>query len=237
MKLKDLQQAAFDANVEIVEHKLVLLTWGNASAYDTDLGVMAIKPSGVSYDILKPSDMVLVDVETGEVIEGGLRPSSDTPTHLEIYRGFPNTGGVVHTHSHYATCAAQARRDIMCLGTTHADNFYGDIPVTRQLTPEEIGQDYEANTGKVIVETFQERGIDPGYVPGVIVCSHGPFAWGNSHQKAVENAVVLEEAARMMVHTSLLTGELIPLQKELLDKHFLRKHGVNAYYGQEDGSS
>ncbi len=236
MKLKELRETAYEANIAIVRHKLVLLTWGNASAYDTDLGVMAIKPSGVSYDTLKASDMVLLDIETGEVIEGSLNPSSDTPTHLELYRRFPGVGAVVHTHSHYATCAAQANRDIICLGTTHADHFYGDIPVTRKLTQTEIQQDYEEHTGKVIVETFSSRNIDPGFVPGVIVCSHGPFAWGISAEKAVENAVVLEEAARMMIHTAMIAQPLVPIQNDLLDKHFLRKHGADAYYGQDADS-
>ncbi len=234
MKLKELQEAAYEANIAIVKHSLVLLTWGNASAFDRDLGVMAIKPSGVNYEQMKPSDMVLLDLENGEVIEGSLRPSSDTATHLELYRYFPGIGGVVHTHSHYATCAAQANRDIICLGTTHADHFYGDIPVTRKMTTEEIEHDYEENTGKVIVETFQNRNIDPTSIPGVVVCSHGPFAWGSSALKAVENAVVLEEVAKMMANTSLFTQRLVPIQKDLLDKHFLRKHGVNAYYGQEE---
>ncbi len=234
MKLKELQEAAFEANIAIVKHNLVLLTWGNASAFDKDLGFMAIKPSGVGYETMKPSDMVLLDVETGEAVEGALKPSSDTPTHLELYWNFPSLGGIVHTHSHYATCAAQANQDILCLGTTHADHFYGDIPVTRKLTGDEIAEDYEANTGRVIVETFNSRSIDPEQVPAVIVCSHGPFSWGSNAEKAVENAVVMEEAARMMVHTSLLAGELTPLQQGLLDKHFLRKHGANAYYGQDE---
>ncbi len=236
MKLKELQEAAYEANIDIVKHRLVLLTWGNASAFDQDLGVMAIKPSGVKYDSMKPSDMVLLDVETGKVIEeGALNPSSDTPTHLVIYRSFPKVGGIVHTHSHYATCAAQANRDIICLGTTHADHFYGDIPVTRKLTQNEIAQEYEENTGKVIVETFTSRNIDPEYVPGVIVCSHGPFAWGKTAAKAVENSVVLEESARMLVHTSMLSHQLERVQQDLLDKHFLRKHGADAYYGQDAG--
>lgn len=238
MKLKELQEAAYQANVDIVKHQLVLLTWGNASAYDKDLGVMAIKPSGVNYEVMKPSDMVLLDVETGKIIEeGALNPSSDTPTHLELYRSFANVGGIVHTHSHYATCAAQANHDIICLGTTHADHFYGDIPVTRKMTQNEIGQDYEANTGKVIVETFNARSIDPGYVPGVIVCSHGPFSWGPTVSSAVENAVVMEESAKMMVHTALLSYPLVPMQQDLVDKHFLRKHGAGAYYGQNSDSS
>ena len=234
MKLKELQEAAFEANIAIVKHSLVLLTWGNASAFDRDLGVMAIKPSGVNYEQMKPSDMVLLDLENGEVIEGSLRPSSDTATHLELYRHFPGLGGVVHTHSHYATCAAQANRDIVCLGTTHADHFYGDIPVTRKMTSQEIEQEYEKHTGSVIVETFQNRGIDPTCVPGVVVCSHGPFAWGSSAQQAVENAVVLEEVAKMMFTTSSIVQRLVPIQQDLLDKHFLRKHGVNAYYGQDN---
>ena len=227
-----LRQAVWEANREIVKAGLVVLTWGNASGADRAAGVMAIKPSGVDYDAMRPEDMVVISLASGEVVEGSLRPSSDTPTHLHLYREFPEIGGLVHTHSSHAVSFAQAERDIPCLGTTHADHFHGSIPVTRRMRNEEIEDSYEHNTGVVIVECFRDRGIDPTAVPGVLVAGHGPFAWGPTTPKAVENAVVLEEVARMALHTRILNPEAAGIQQPLLDRHFLRKHGSGAYYGQ-----
>jgi L-ribulose-5-phosphate 4-epimerase len=232
MAFEQLKQSVCRANLALVEAGLVVLTWGNASGADLDAGVMAIKPSGVAYDQLKPADIVVLSIRTGEVVEGQARPSSDTPTHLHLYRAFPGLRGVVHTHSTCGTSFAQAMREIPCLGTTHADNFYGTIPCTRPLTPAEIAGDYELNTGKVIEETFRLQGIDPLNVPGVLVASHAPFAWGSSMDKAVENAIVLEFCAQMALHAFALEPTLQPIPRELLDKHFLRKHGPKAYYGQ-----
>ncbi len=232
MPYDQLKQRVFDANLAIVKAGLVVLTWGNASGVDRAAGVMAIKPSGIAYDVLRPSDIVVLSLETGKVIEGTHRPSSDTPTHLHLYRSFENVGGIVHTHSMYATCFAQAKRDVPCFGTTHADNFYGDIPTTREMTTAEIETDYEHNTGVVIVETFRDRKIDPDMVPGVVLASHAPFAWGTSPAKAVENAIVLEFAAQMALNSLALTPNLNRIPQALLDKHFLRKHGPKAYYGQ-----
>jgi L-ribulose-5-phosphate 4-epimerase len=232
MGYEALKQAVWEANLEVVKAGLVVLTWGNASGADRAAGVMAIKPSGVAYDAMRPEDMVVLSLESGEVVEGSLRPSSDTPTHLYLYRAFPEVGGVVHTHSSHAVSFAQAERDIPCLGTTHADHFYGPVPATRRMREEEIRDAYEHNTGAVIVECFRERGIDPGAVPGVLVAGHGPFAWGPTPHKAVENAVVLEEVARMALHTRILNAEATAIEQALLDKHFLRKHGAGAYYGQ-----
>jgi L-ribulose-5-phosphate 4-epimerase len=210
----------------------VKLTWGNVSGADRKAGVMAIKPSGVPYDTLKAEDIVVLSIKTGEIVEGKSRPSSDTPTHLLLTREFPSINGIVHTHSLYGTSFAQAHRDIPCFGTTHADNFYGSIPCTRPMKPEEIQTEYELNTGYVIVECFRERKIDPANVPGVLVASHAPFAWGATIDKAVENAIVLEFAAQMAMNSLVLSPDLGPIQQVLLDKHFFRKHGPGATYGQ-----
>lgn len=233
MSYADLKQRVYRANLALVEAKLVVLTWGNASGADRARGVMAIKPSGVSYDVLKPDDIVVLSIATGEIVEGSARPSSDTPTHLHLYRAFPNIGGVVHTHSLYGTSFAQAKRDIPCFGTTHADNFYGTIPCTRDMRDDEIKQEYELNTGKVIESCFRERKIDADSVPGVVVESHAPFAWGSTPEKAVENAIVLEFTAQMAINSYALNPSLSPISQTLLDKHFLRKHGPGAYYGQK----
>ncbi len=232
MAYEKLKQDAYDANVALVQAGLVVLTWGNASAADRSADVMAIKPSGVPYDQLKPEHMVVLKISTGAVVEGSARPSSDTPTHLELYRAFKSAGGIVHTHSLHATSFAQAHLDLPCFGTTHADNFYGAVPVTRQMTAQEIEKDYEANTGKVIVECFQRRQIDPAQVCGVLVASHAPFAWGATAAKAVENAIVLEFSAQMALNSLRLNPNTAPIDQVLLDKHYLRKHGVGAYYGQ-----
>jgi L-ribulose-5-phosphate 4-epimerase len=229
---EQLKNRVYEANLALVEAGLVVLTWGNASGADRDAGVMAIKPSGVPYKQLAPKDIVVLSLETGEVVEGSARPSSDTPTHLHLYQSFDGVGGIVHTHSTFGTSFAQARRDIPCLGTTHADNFYGDIPVTRAMTADEIATDYELNTGKVIVECFRSRKLNPGDIPGVLVASHAPFAWGATADKAVENAIVLEFAAQMAANSYGLNPSAASISKVLLDKHFLRKHGRQAYYGQ-----
>jgi L-ribulose-5-phosphate 4-epimerase len=228
--LERLKEQVCRANLMLPKHGLVAFTWGNVSGIDREQGLMVIKPSGVAYDDMKPADMVVVELETGKVVEGKLKPSSDTPTHLELYQAFPNIGGVVHTHSHWATSFAQAGRGIAALGTTHGDHFYGEIPCTRKMTPSEIQGEYEKETGLVIKETFQ--GTDLDAIPAVLVYSHGPFAWGKDPMDAVHNAVVLEEVAFMNLHTMLLQPGIPPLQQELLDKHYLRKHGANAYYGQ-----
>jgi L-ribulose-5-phosphate 4-epimerase len=232
MAYDDLREAAWRANLDVVEAGLVVLTWGNASAADRDAGVMAIKPSGVAYASMTPADMVVVALEDGAVVEGELKPSSDTPTHLVLYREFPEAGGVVHTHSSRAVSWAQAERDIPCMGTTHADHFYGPVPVTRRMRPDEIRDAYEHNTGEVIVECFRSRGIDPADVPAVLVAGHGPFAWGVTAAKAVENAIVLEAVAGMALNALAVNAEAEPIDRALLDKHFLRKHGKDAYYGQ-----
>lgn len=229
-KYDALKADVYRANLALVDAGLVVLTWGNASGCDRAAGVVAIKPSGVAYDALTPADIVVLALDTGETVEGTARPSSDTPTHLHLYRAFPNVNGVVHTHSLYGTSFAQAMRPIPCFGTTHADNFYGPIPCSRELTRAEIETEYELNTGKVIAETFAQ--LDPDAVPGVVVAGHAPFAWGKSPAKAVENAVVLEFAAKMAVHTLALNPAAKPIPQVLLDKHFLRKHGAKAYYGQ-----
>ena len=228
--LEDLKQAVWEANLRLPKHNLVTFTWGNVSGIDRKKGLMVIKPSGVEYDALKPSDLVVVDLETGKTVEGDLNPSSDTDTHLVLYRAFQNIVGVVHTHSRWATIFAQAGRGVPALGTTHGDYFYGEIPCTRRMTAEEIGGRYELETGNVIVERF--RHLDPDSVPAVLVHSHGPFCWGKDAKEAVHNAVVLEEVAFMAWHNLALDAALPPMQQELLDKHFLRKHGKNAYYGQ-----
>lgn len=233
MKYAELREQVFKANLALVEAGLVVLTWGNASGADRAAGVMAIKPSGVAYDKLRPEDIMVLSLETGEVVDGTARPSSDTPTHLHLYRAFKPVGGVVHTHSVHGTSFSQAMRDIPCFGTTHADNFYGTIPVTRPMREDEILTDYELNTGKVIEECFVSRKIDAAQVPGVLVASHAPFAWGETPEKAVENAIVLEFAAQMAMQTFALNPQAKPIPQVLLDKHFLRKHGPKAYYGQK----
>lgn len=231
MKYEAIRKECYEANLRIVEEGLVLLTWGNVSVADHEAGVFAIKPSGVAYDDLGPEAMVVVDIESEAVVDGELRPSSDTPTHGELYRSFNGIGAVVHTHSHFAVCYAQAGLDIPILGTTHADHFRGPIPVTREMTENEVHDKYELNTGKVIVERFRGSEISEHDVPGVLVKSHGPFAWGSSGKAAVENAMVLEEVAKMGLHTAALSSEKrAPIH--LTEKHFTRKHGPNAYYGQ-----
>ena len=229
--LEQLKKDVLEANLELPKYGLVTFTWGNVSGYDPESGLVVIKPSGVSYDGMTAEDMVVVDLE-GKIVEGTKKPSSDTPTHLTLYRAWPGVRGVVHTHSRNATTYAQACLDIVAGGTTHGDYFYGDIPCTRYMTPEEIAGDYELETGNVIIETFQKRGIEPLQIPAVLVRSHGPFTWGTSPAEAVHNAVVLEELAYMAMHSQLLIGDAPCMQQELLDKHFLRKHGPNAYYGQ-----
>jgi L-ribulose-5-phosphate 4-epimerase len=231
-----LKHAVWQANVDIVGAGLVLMTWGNASAVDRAAGVMAIKPSGIGYASLQPADMVVLSLESGEVVEGALRPSSDTPTHLHLYRELIGVGAIVHTHSSHATSWAQAESDLPCFGTTHADHFHGTIPVTRRLRPEEIREGYEHNTGVVIVECFRDRGLDPAAIPAVLVAGHAPFTWGTTAPTAVENAIVLEEVARMALHTRLLEPNTGPIDQELLDRHFQRKHGAGAYYGQTGGT-
>jgi len=229
--LKKLKKAVYEANMQLPKHGLVTFTWGNVSGIDREKGLIVIKPSGVEYDVMTPDDMVVVDLKTGERVEGELNPSSDTPTHLVLYRAFPNIGGVVHTHSRWATIYSQAGRGIPALGTTHADYFYGEIPCTRRMTPEEIAGAYEAETGNVIVETFS--GKQPDDIPAVLVNSHGPFTWGTDPANAVHNAVVLEELAFMAWHNQMVNPNIKPMQQELMDKHYLRKHGENAYYGQK----
>ena len=228
--LEELKKQVCQANLALVAAGLVIETWGNVSGVDRSAGAMVIKPSGVSYEGMKPEHMAVVSLVKGTVIDGALKPSSDTPTHLELYRAFGDIGGVVHTHSLYATAWAQARRFIPPLGTTHADYFHGPVPLTRAMTAEEIRADYEANTGKVIVERF--AGADPLATPAVLVAGHGPFAWGKSPQQAVENAVVLEHLARLASLTLAIEPNPQPISSELLDKHFLRKHGPGRYYGQ-----
>lgn len=228
--LEELKEQVCRANLLLPEHGLVTFTWGNVSGIDRKSGLVVIKPSGVSYDAMQASDMVVVELETGAVVEGRLKPSSDTPTHLELFKAFPNIGGIVHTHSRWATTFAQAGRSLMALGTTHGDYFYGEIPCTRKMTAAEIAGEYEKDTGTVIIETFQDK--DPDAIPAVLVHSHGPFAWGVDAMNAVHNAVVLEEVAFMNFHALMLEPKLPPMQQELLDKHYLRKHGANAYYGQ-----
>ncbi len=230
--VESLKKEVFEANLALVKNNLVVLTWGNVSGIDRENGLVVIKPSGVSYDNMKEEDMVVVDLE-GNVIEGSLRPSSDTITHIELYKKYPNIGGIVHTHSTFATSWAQAKRDIPSYGTTHADTFYGAVPCTRKLTNEEIKTDYERNTGFVIIETLESKNIEVLSVPGIIVGSHGPFSWGETPSKAVSNAVVLEEVAKMALITENLNESITPIDKELQDKHYFRKHGKDAYYGQK----
>lgn len=229
--MEKLLEHVFEANLLLPKHNLVVFTWGNVSAIDRERGLVAIKPSGVRYEGMTANQMVVLDLD-GKIISGSLRPSSDTPTHLELYRNFPAVGGIVHTHSRWATTWAQACRDLPAYGTTHADYFYGAIPCTRKLSVDEIRTDYELNTGKVIVETFRDRQIDPAAVPGVLIAGHGPFAWGSDALNAVHNAVVMEECAFMGIQTESLNPSVKPLEQELLDKHYFRKHGKDAYYGQ-----
>ena len=228
--LEELKQAVFEANLLLPKYDLVTFTWGNVSGVDREKGLMVIKPSGVEYDTMRPEDMVVVSLKTGEKVEGDLNPSSDTDTHVVLYNAFPDIGGIVHTHSRWATTFAQAGQGIEALGTTHGDYFYGEIPCTRKMTPEEIGGKYELETGNVIVETFRDKSAND--IPAVLVHSHGSFCWGTSPKNAVHNAVVLEELAFMAWHAKMLNPALPPMQQELLDKHYLRKHGANAYYGQ-----
>lgn len=229
--LEALKQAVFEANLLLPKHNLVTFTWGNVSGVDREKGLMVIKPSGVEYDTMTAEDMVVVDLKTGKKVEGDLNPSSDTDTHVVLYNACPEIGGIVHTHSRWATTFAQAGRGIPALGTTHGDYFYGEIPCTRKMTPDEIGGKYELETGNVIVETFKDK--QPNDIPAVLVHSHGPFCWGTDPKNAVHNAVVLEEVAFMAWHALQMRPDLPPMQQELLEKHYLRKHGANAYYGQK----
>ncbi len=228
--LENLKELVCKANLELPKYGLVTFTWGNVSGVDREKGLMVIKPSGVEYDNMKPEDMVVVSLSTREKVEGKWKPSSDTATHVALYNAFPNIGGIVHTHSRWATSWAQAGRGIPAYGTTHGDYFYGEIPCTRKMTPTEIGGKYELETGNVIIETF--AGKVPDDIPAVLVHSHGPFTWGKDPHNAVHNSVVLEELAFMAFHTEMMNPGIVPMQQELLDKHYLRKHGKNAYYGQ-----
>ena len=229
--LELLKKKVLDANLELSKRGLVTYTWGNVSGIDRERGLVVIKPSGVEYENMTEDDMVVVDLDTGATVAGKWKPSSDTPTHLALYRAFENIGGVVHTHSRYATSWAQAGKGIPPLGTTHGDYFYGEIPCTRKMTPDEISGEYELETGNVIVEAF--KGLSPDDIPAVLVHSHGPFTWGTDPQNAVHNAVVLEELALMALCTKIITPDAPDMQSELLDKHYLRKHGKQAYYGQD----
>ncbi len=232
--LEQLKQQVFEANLLLPKYGLITFTWGNVSGIDRENGLVVIKPSGVEYDTMKASDMVVVDLKSGEKVEGDLNPSSDTPTHLALYRAFSDIGGIVHTHSRWATIYAQAGKGILPLGTTHGDYFYGEIPCTRKMTADEIGGapgHYELETGNVIVETFADK--QPNDIPAVLVRNHGPFTWGTNPNNAVHNAVVLEELAFMAWHNQMLNPNIEPMQRELLDKHYLRKHGKDAYYGQK----
>lgn len=230
--LEELKEIVCKANLELPKYGLVTFTWGNVSGVDREKGLMVIKPSGVEYDGMTPEDMVVVSLTTGEKVDGKWKPSSDTATHIALYNAFPALGGIVHTHSRWATSFAQAGANIPAMGTTQGDYFYGDIPCTRLMTPEEISGDYERETGNVIIETFQKQSIDPAQVPAVLVHSHGPFAWGVDAMDAVHNAVVLEEVAFMDYHAIQLNPDAGRMQQTLLAKHYLRKHGKNAYYGQ-----
>ncbi len=230
--LESLKKSVYEANIEIVKQGLVIYTWGNASGYDPEKELLVIKPSGVDYDTMKPEDMVVVDLD-GNVVEGSYKPSSDTPTHRYLYRRYPDLRGIVHTHSQWATIFAQAQQGIPPLGTTHADYFHGGIPVTRPLKDSEIQGDYEWLTGAVIAETYESLEQSPIDIPGILVAEHGPFAFGTSPNQAAHNAKVVEEVAKMAYHTSVLSDGFKPMNKTLLDKHYLRKHGKNAYYGQK----
>ncbi len=228
--LEELKSKVCEANIELKRQGLVLYSWGNVSGIDREKGIVAIKPSGVSYDELTPGKIVLLDMG-GKVVEGDMNPSSDTPTHLELYRAYEFIGGICHTHSKYATMWAQACKDLPCFGTTHADNFYGSVPVTALMRKEQIETDYELNTGRVIVERFKD--FDPSQMQAVLVANHGPFTWGDAPEKAVENAVVLEEVAQMAIGTLQINSGQQGISQDLLDKHYLRKHGKDAYYGQK----
>lgn len=229
--LEELKEKVYLANMELPKRGLVTYTWGNVSGIDREKGLFVIKPSGVEYDELKPSDMVVMDLQ-GNKVEGDMNPSSDTKTHLVLYNAFPQVGGIVHTHSPYAVAWAQAGEDLPCYGTTHADYFYGSIPCARHLTQAELDEDYEKNTGVTIVETFKERGLDPMAVPAVLCFSHGPFTWGKDPAQAVYHSVVLEECAKMGLFTKMINPNAAPAPQRMLDKHYMRKHGPNAYYGQ-----
>ncbi|MFV0432099.1 MAG: L-ribulose-5-phosphate 4-epimerase [Alphaproteobacteria bacterium] len=229
--LEELKQRVLKANLDLPKYGLVTFTWGNVSAIDANRKLIVIKPSGVSYEDMKAEDMVVVDLK-GNIVEGEYKPSSDTATHIALYKAFDDIGGIVHTHSRHATSWAQAGRDIPAYGTTQADYFYGDVPCSRKMTKAEIENDYELETGNVIIETFKERGLKALEIPGVIVNSHGPFSWGKTADEAVHNAVVMEEVALMALQAEQINPELKRMQQELLDKHYLRKHGKNAYYGQ-----
>ncbi|WP_026674491.1 L-ribulose-5-phosphate 4-epimerase [Alkalihalobacterium bogoriense] len=230
--LEQLKEKVFQANLALPKHKLVTFTWGNVSGIDREKGLVVIKPSGVEYDEMRVEDMVVVDLD-GNVVEGHLRPSSDTATHLVLYKAFQDIGGIVHTHSSFATSWAQAGKSLAAFGTTHADYFYGEIPCTRPMSEAEIKGEYELETGNVIVETFEKKQINPAQMPGVLVHSHAPFVWGKDPDNAVHNAVVLEEVAKMAINMITINPTTEPMDQELLDRHFLRKHGANAYYGQK----
>jgi len=230
--LPDLRETVWRANLALVQAGLVTLSFGNASGVDREAGVIVIKPSGVPYDALRPEQLVVVSLDSGEVVEGDMRPSSDTPTHLRLYRAFPEIGGVVHTHSSSATAWAQAGRSIPALGTTHADHFHGAVPVTRQMTESEVAGEYEAETGAVIVETLERLGLSAGEMPAALVASHGPFTWGRDAQEAADNATALEAVATMAIRTFAIDPQVKPMPQYLLERHFRRKHGPNAYYGQ-----
>jgi L-ribulose-5-phosphate 4-epimerase len=232
LMLPDLRETVWRANLALVQAGLVTLSFGNASGVDREAGVIVIKPSGVPYDALRPEQLVVVSLDSGEVVEGDMRPSSDTPTHLRLYRAFPEIGGVVHTHSSSATAWAQAGRSIPALGTTHADHFHGAVPVTRQMTESEVAGEYEAETGAVIVETLERLGLSAGEMPAALVASHGPFTWGRDAQEASDNATALEAVATMAIQTFALDPQAKPMPQYLLERHFRRKHGPNAYYGQ-----
>ncbi len=231
--LEAMKKRVCDANLDLVAKGVVIYTWGNVSEIDRETNLVVIKPSGVDYANMTPEDMVVVELETGKVVEGKWKPSSDTPTHLELYKAFPAIGGITHTHSTHAVSFAQAGMAIPALGTTHADYFYGDIPCTRELTKEEVYEAYEANTGKVIIETIKEKGYDPMSIPGIIVKNHGPFSWGKNGADSVYNAVVMEKVAEMDINT-LALNPASTMSQYILDKHYMRKHGPNAYYGQGD---
>lgn len=230
--LEELKKQVYEANIELVKRGMVIYTWGNVSAISRKEGLVVIKPSGIDYDAMTPEDMVVVDADTGEIVEGRWRPSSDTFTHLEIYKAFTDIGGVAHTHSINAVAFAQAGMDIPALGTTHADYFYGDIPCTRELKRDEVEKEYEKNTGKVIVECIKERGIDPIAIPGIVVKNHGPFSWGKTASDAVYHAVVMDVVAEMNIK-ALMLNPYSSMEQYVLDKHYSRKHGSNSYYGQK----